>query len=151
MGATRIKSKSHGITQFINLHLTSDQTNINADTEVAFILESSNGLSVTSNRVTLKDNITYILITALRHAGSQASTSGRYIWRDYTNGVNLGIGLLVNSQNDTTNDGVQPIATTIIKPSTDIDVGVRCTFVNVTNQSLASDSTQASIHSIPEF
>ena len=144
MGATRLKT----VKAFINLKLASDQININANSEVTFVEESADGLSVSSNRVTLKAGTTYVLSCDLRHVGSATSTSGTYIWRDYTNSVNLGIGLLVNSQDDPTDDGVQPAAVVIVKPTTDIDVGVRCTFVNAANQKLAADATQASIYSI---
>lgn len=144
----RILEQREADPTFINLKLSGDQSSINAETEVAFVLESSNGLSVTSKRVTLLAGKTYVLSASLRHAGSGAATSAKYTWRDYTNSVDLGTDSLVNSQNDTTNDGTQPTAVIIIKPTTDIDVGVICTFVNTSGQGLAADSTQASIHSV---
>lgn len=149
LGKTRLKSSS--VPTFINLKIVGDQTNINVNTEVAYVLGTSNGLSVVANRVTLKAGITYVLFASLRHVGSLTNTAANYSWRDYTNNINLGVGMQVTSQDGSTKDGVGPSATVVIKPTTDIDVGVRCTAVSAVNQGLSPDATQASIHSVPEL
>lgn len=147
MGKTRIRPKVEE-TEFINLKLAGDQFNINANTEVEFVEESSSGLSVSSNRVTLKAGVTYVLSASLRHNGNAASTSANYTWRDYTNSVNLGKEMHILSSNFVTDDGSQTNATFVLKPATDISVGVRCVLVNAANQGIFVDTTQASIYSI---
>ncbi len=147
VGGTRLKTSQ--LPTLINLKLARDQLNINTNTVVAFVLKSASGLSVASNRVTLKATNTYVLFATMRHNGSAANTAANYSWRDFTNAVNLGIGSQVSSQDSLTDDGASPSMIIVIKPSTDIDVGVRCTGVSVANQGLFPDATQASIHSIP--
>jgi len=151
LGATRIRGALQGTPKFINLILTGNQTNINTNTEVAYTLGSASGLSVNANRVSLKAGVTYVLFATLRHLGSVGNTAADYIWRDYTNSVNLGKHANSASNNNTSNDGTTPSMTVIIKPTTDIDVGVICLAVSAANQGLGSDTTQASIHSLPEF
>lgn len=141
-------SNKKTLATFINLKLASNQFNINANTEVAFVEESSDGLSVSANRVTLKAGVTYVLQASLRHNGTASSTSANYSWKDYTNNVNLGKELHILSTNFTTDDGSQTKAMLVIKPTTDIDVGVICTSVNTINQGLFADTSQASIYSI---
>ena len=148
MGKTRIRPLSEGVVEFINLKLSGGQFNINANDQVAFVEESSSGLSVVSNRVTLKAGVTYVLSATMRHDGSVSNTAANYQWRDQTNSVNLGVGCQVSSQDATTDDGASPSTTVVIKPTTDIDVAVICTGVSAANQHLNPDATQASIYSL---
>lgn len=142
MGKTRIRPT----VEFINLKLASTQTGININTEVLFVEESANGLSVVSNRVTLKAGRTYVLSANLRLDGITASSAASFTWRDYTNSVDLGKLARLHSSDNTSDDGQQPGCSIVIKPTTDIDVGVRCT--EATNQGLHADASQATIHSI---
>jgi len=109
LGNTRLKSSS--IPTFINLKIVGDQTNINPNTEVNYVLGSSNGLSVVANRVTLKAGITFVLFAQVRHVGSLSNTAANYSWKDYTNNIDIGIGMQVTSQDGSTKDGVGPSAT----------------------------------------
>jgi len=148
MGKTRLRISS--VPTFINLGLASDQLSINAGVEVAFVEVDSSGLSVVAGRVTLKAGVTYVYTAHLRHIGSLGNTAANYNLRDYTNAADLS-KLTVNASNDNTSkDGTTPSLTFIIKPVTDIVVGIRCTIVSAVNQALAADATQASIYSIPE-
>ncbi len=146
---TRLKTIK--IPTFINLELAGDQLNINVNTEVAFVLGSASGLSVVANRVTLKVGITYVLFASMRHNGSATNTAANYSWRDHTNSVNLGIGCQVSSQDSLTDDGASPSMMVVIKPVTDIDVGVINTGVSAANQGLFPDATHGIIHSVPEL
>ena len=137
-----------GDAQFINMKVVGVALNINAGSEIPFELVSSSGLSVVVGRVTLKAGVTYVLQASLRHDGPGGNTAANYIWRDYTNAVNLGVGNQIDSMDSLTDDGSQPTMMVVIKPITDIDVGVICTATSTPNVGVQPDATQATIHSI---
>ena len=135
--------------EFINLELTANQTGINPGTEVAFVLGSASGLSVTASRVTLTAGKTYVLWASLMHNGTVTSSNAQYSWRDYTNAVNLGKTSLPVSTDfpGVANSSVSSMSF-VIKPTTDIDVGIMCIGVFPAGQGLSSARTQATIHTI---
>lgn len=144
----KIVAQAKGDPQFITMGLAGDQGNINPNTEVAFVATSSNGLSVIAGRVTLKAGITYVVNSHIRHVGSVGNTAANYVWRDFTNAVNISKEAIIASNDNLSKDGTQPSISFVIKPITDIVIGLRCTSVSVANQGLAADATQALINSV---
>ena len=146
MGKTRLKTSQ--VPTFINLKLDVDQFNMNANTEVAFVEDTASGLSVSSNRVTLKADKPYAITSNFRLNGIQSASSMGIIIRDFTNSVNLGRENFLISLDNPTDDGSQGSLFFVIKPTIDIDVGFRVTSVNFANQGLFASQTYATIFSI---
>ena len=144
LGATRLKT----VKEFINLKLSADQFNLNADTVVAFVEDTSDGLSVSSNKVTLKAGVTYAIAANFRLNGAASGSSMHITIRDFTNNVNLGRTNNLISLDNPTDDGAEGTLFFIIKPTTDIDVGFRATFVNPANQGIFKEECYATILSI---
>ena len=134
--------------EFINLKLASDQFNLNADTVVLFVEDTSDGLSVSSNKVTLKAGVTYAIAANFRLNGATSGSSLHITLRDFTNNVNLGRTNNLISLDNPTDDGAHGALFFIIKPTTDIDVGFRATFVNPANQGIFAAESYATILSI---
>jgi len=133
---------------FINMSLPSDQSNINADTIINFTELSSNGLSISSNKVLLTAGITYSLFCNLRLGLTGSPALSTYYWKNFTDEVNIGKGCVLLSISTTTNDSNSSVMSYVIKPETDILVGVVCSYVSVDNQKLSDGSTQASIYEL---
>ena len=148
LGNTRLRSDDVRVIEFIDLKLASDQFNMNVGTEVLFVEEASSGLSVSSNRVTLKANVFYVITAGFRLNGPASGSSMGLVIRDYTNSVNLGRDCFLISTDNPTDDGQQPTLFFVVKPTTDIDVGFRVTTVNPANQGVFAGNTYAVIHSI---
>lgn len=133
---------------FINLKLASGQFNMNADTVVLFVEDTSDGLSVSSNKVTLKAGVTYVITASFRLNGNQLGSAMDLVIRDFTNNINLGRQCQLISMDNATNDGSQDSLFFVIKPTTNIDVGFRVFSVNFANQGVFQDQTYAAIFSI---
>ena len=146
MGVTRLKTDDDS--KFINLKLAAEQFNMNADTEVLFVEDTSSGLSVSSNRVTLKANKTYVITANFRLNGALSGSSMHIVIHDFTNNVNLGRTNNLISLDSPTDEGAEGSLFFVIKPTTDIDVGFRTTFVNPANQGIFKEESHAAIFSI---
>ena len=121
---------------------------MNADTVVAFVEDTSDGLSVSSNKVTLKTGVTYVIAAGFRLNGIQAGSAMDLVIRDFTNNVNLGRQCQLISMDNGTDDGEQSALFFIFKPATDIDIGFRVVSVNFANQGLFVAQTYAAIYTI---
>ena len=133
---------------FINLKLASDQFNLNANTVVLFVEDTSDGLSVSSNKVTLEAEVTYVITANFRLNGVASGSSMHITIRDFTNNVNLGRTNNLISLDNPTDDGAHGALFFIIKPTIDIEVGFRATFVNPANQGIFKEECYAAIFSI---
>lgn len=139
------------------LALSTAQFNINAN-DVIELVDNVSGVTENNNvtfnntthRATLKANKTYKLQAHIHHDGSTSNTWADYQWYDVTNSTWLGIVGHVGSQDAPSDDGVNPTATAIITPSTNIEVEFRCQSVSTANQHISAQSTHATIEKISE-
>jgi len=139
------------------LALAAGQVNLNVNDVVELVDNVANvtvnnnvTFNNTTHRATLKSGKTYKLQAYVRHDGSATNTAANYRWYDVTNSVWIGQDCQISSQDAILDDGVQPTASAIITPSTNIEVELRCAVVSTANQHLHQDATHAIIEKLKE-
>ncbi len=112
-----------GNLEYMFANLASDTT-VSLNNYVPFIDNVSSGISVNNGNFTLTAGKTYLLQAQVRIEPSGAGYE-QYQWYDQTNGVFIGAEMSAESLSQVTDNNQVPIATAIITPSTNINVGLR--------------------------
>ena len=119
-----------GEDDYLQASKANDQTNFNTGDDVIFdTLDRSAGSAITLNTgtgvFTLKAGKTYRLTCGIRYEHTTATRIG-FAWYDITNSVEISVRARLMNMKETGDYSTLPIMKTIITPTVDTEVSVRC-------------------------
>ncbi len=143
-----------GETEYLQASKANDQTNFDNGDDVIFdTIDKSAGGAISLNTgtgvFTLKAGKTYKLTCGIRYEHTTATRIG-FAWYDITNSVEISVRARLMNMKETGDYSTLPIMKTIITPTVDTEVSVRCVWEGDGVEDVNGGHTWAIIEKISE-